>query len=129
MYAESISSSNTNLSQESSEITDQNYLNLTTQNSESGRAQIAQMQYYREGNSYIVTATSDDRGTKPDWFLNLKKEPLVQLEIDGIQFHARAKTPTGRERVRLLPKARKLAPEILDTIPRKTSLVTLNPLC
>jgi len=104
------------------------HLTLTTQNSETGRAQITLLPYCRENNVYIVAATSSERGTKPNWFLNLKKEPLVQLGISGVQFYAQARTPTGRERISLLKATRDLVPNMTNKIPRETCLVAITPM-
>lgn len=108
------------------------FLTLTTQSSETGRAQTALLSYCKEGDSYVVAATSNQQGKKPPWFLSLKKEPMVQLEIEGVQFCAQAKTPTGRERINLLPKTKQLASgvsqELANKIPRITSLVLISPM-
>jgi len=104
------------------------HLTLTTQSNETGRAQTALLPYRKESNRYVVAATTSKRGSKPIWFLNLKKEPMVQLEIEGVQFYAQARTPTGRERIDLLKIARDLAPNMTNKIPRDTCLVLLTPM-
>jgi len=103
-------------------------LELTTQNCQSGKVETVSLRYRKEGDNYVIAATTNERGTKPSWFLSLKKEPMVQLKLEGIEFYAQAKTPTGRERLALLPKAQQLVPDILNKIPRDTCIVVMCPM-
>ncbi len=102
---------------------------LITQGRYSGRPEATLLSYRRFGDDYVVIATNARRKSKPDWYLNLKEEPVVQLEIGEMTFYAKATTPSGRQRVQMLP----IVAEIMDgfdtTIPRETAAVVLSPMC
>ena len=127
MYAQSVAQAtqNSDLNAESGKP---EHLTLTTQSSETGRAQTALLPYCKASDSYVVAATNSEGGTKPHWFLNLKKEPMVQLAIEGVQFYAQARTPTGKERINLLKTTRDLTPNMTNKIPRDTCLVVITPM-
>lgn len=101
---------------------------LITRGRHSERSEAALLKYRRVGNDYLVVATSDDARSKPDWYLNLKEEPIVQIEISDASFHAYASTPTGKERLRLLPQTDELAQGPDKSIPRETAAILLRPL-
>lgn len=104
-------------------------LNLTTQDRHSGKSESELLVYRRDNQGrFIVLATNDDSHRKPGWYLNLKEDPLVQLEVDGATFYARAITPTGTRRLQLRARLEieRLYP--VDTIPRDTAIVVLNPM-
>ena len=62
----------------------------------SGRHHASLLQYRRYGTDLLVIATNDRQRAKPDWYLDIKEEPIVQIELGGATFYARAITPTGR---------------------------------
>lgn len=102
---------------------------LITQGRYSGRSEAALLTYRRVGNDFLVVATNEAHRAKPDWYLNLKEEPVVQIEIGDARFYARATTPTGQVRVRLLPKVADITHHIDATIPRETAAILLTPMC
>ena len=65
---------------------------------------------------------------KPDWYLNLKEEPIVQIEIAGATFYAKAITPVGNERLQVTAILKEMI-RFPDRIPRETAAVILQPLC
>lgn len=101
---------------------------LITRGRHSERSDAALLKYRRVGNDYLVVATSDNARSKPDWYLNLKEEPIVQIEISDASFHAYASTPTGKERVQLLAQTNELARGPDRSIPRETAAILLRPL-
>ena len=82
----------------------------------------------RDDDNYIVAATNESDKFKPRWHLNLKEEPLVTMEIDGVQIHAIASTPVGRERLRLWRLAEEIPTLTNQVLPRDTALVVLSPI-
>ncbi|MCB1692004.1 MAG: nitroreductase family deazaflavin-dependent oxidoreductase [Pseudomonadales bacterium] len=102
---------------------------LITQGRYSGRMEAALLTYRRVGNDYLVIATNEKNRAKPDWYLNLKEEPVVQIELSDAGFHARATTPTGADRIRLLPVVSELSDGHGHAIPRDTAAVLLSPIC
>ncbi len=103
-------------------------LKITTQGRYSGKAETNLLPFRLESNQYLVAATNIKNKIKPDWYLNLKEEPIVQLELGGAQFYAKAITPTGNERLRLVTMLKDMF-EFPDKIPRETAAVILTPLC
>ena len=66
---------------------------LTTQNRYNGKAETVVLDYRRDKETYVLAAQNENELYKPEWYLNLKEEPVVQLEIAGTVFPALAKTP------------------------------------
>lgn len=100
---------------------------LLTRGRYSGRSEASLLSYRRVGNDYLVVATNQARRAKPDWYLNLKEEPLVEIEIDDASFYAKAWTPTGRDRLRLLSIVSEMTSGLDDTVPRETAAILLSP--
>jgi hypothetical protein len=103
-------------------------LKITTQGRYSGAAESNLLPYRLHGNCYIVGATNLRNKIKPDWYLNLKEEPIVQLEIMDATFYAKAVTPTGNERLEATGILKEMI-KFQDRIPRETAVVLLQPLC
>lgn len=103
-------------------------LKITTQGRYCGRAQSHLIPYRLVENQYFVGATSLTNKIKPDWYLNLKEEPIVQVEIADAAFYAKATTPTGNERLHAINIVKDMM-RFNDRIPRETAAVILQPLC
>ena len=103
-------------------------LKITTQGRYCGKAQANLLPFRLVDNQYLVGASNLKNQLKPDWYLNLKEEPIVQVEIADATFYARASTPVGSERVKALSVLKSMM-QFKDRIPRDTSAVLLNPLC
>tara|TARA_R110002072_G_scaffold36524_3_gene107515 strand:+ start:756 stop:1127 length:372 start_codon:yes stop_codon:yes gene_type:complete len=103
-------------------------LKITTQGRYSGKAQYHLLPYRRHQNQFIVGATNLRNRIKPDWYLNLKEEPIVQIEIAGATFYAKAITPVGNERLQVTAILKEMI-RFPDRIPRETAAVILQPLC
>lgn len=101
---------------------------LITQGRYSGRSEATLVTYKRVGNNFLLVAENARRKAKPDWYLNLKEEPIVQVELGDAGFYAKATTPTGLDRVRLLPDVAEMTTGIDRSIPRETSAVVLTPM-
>ena len=69
-----------------------NCLILITQGRDSGRSEAALLHYRKVDNDFLVVATNEQHRAKPDWYLNLKEEPIVEGEIGDARFSARAWT-------------------------------------
>lgn len=101
---------------------------LITQGRYSGRSEAALLPYRRVGNDYLVVASNATKHAKPDWYLNLKEEPIVQVEIGDACFYAKAWTPTGQSRLQLLPTVAEISRRADHSIPRETSAILLSPI-
>ena len=106
----------------------ESHLILITQGRYSGRSEAALLPYRRIDNDYLVVATNSARHAKPDWYLNLKEEPIVQIEIGDACFYARARTPTGQARLQLLPTVSEITRRTDHSIPRETAAILLSPM-
>ena len=85
--------------------------------------------FYREiGNEYVIVASNETETYKPDWYLNLKEEPIVEVELDGMHFYARASTPVGSERMQIWPLVEELSQYIERHLPRNVTGVLLSPM-
>lgn len=103
---------------------------LITEGRYSGRSEAALLEYRRVNNEYLVVARTADHKCKPDWYLNLKEEPIVRVEIGDTAFHAFASTPTGSQRVRLLPVVGDIVRDGNEQlVPRGTAAILLTPMC
>ena len=102
---------------------------LITHGRYSARAESVLLIYRRIDNDYLIVASSEANRAKPNWYLNLKEEPIVQVELCDVGFHAKAHTPMGTDRVRLLPFVRELLGEADHAIPRETAAILLSPMC
>jgi hypothetical protein len=103
-------------------------LKITTQGRYSGTAESNLLPYRLHHNQYVIGATNLRNKLKPEWYLNLKEEPIVQLEIADATFYAKAITPTGNERLEATSVLKEMI-QFQDRIPRETAVVLLQPLC
>lgn len=101
---------------------------LITEGRYSGRSEAALLPYRRVDNDYLIVATNETRHAKPDWYLNLKEEPIVQVEIGDACFYAKAWTPTGQSRLQLLSAVADISRRTHHSIPRETAAILLSPI-
>ena len=84
----------------------------------------------KTGNSYVVVASKGGAPTNPDWYYNLRANPLVIVEAGTEQFQARAAVASEPERTRLYNKMIEMMPGFAE-YPLKTTRVipvfTLTP--
>lgn len=102
---------------------------IGTQGRYSGQREINFLAYRRDRDRFVVAATNHDGLFKPDWYLNLKEEPLVDIEVEGVHYHARARTPVGRERVGLWSLVAEISNLSESQMPRETAIVVIEPIC
>lgn len=103
-------------------------LKLTTQGRYCGTAIANLLPFRLYEDQYVIGASNAKNQLKPDWYLNLKEEPIVQIEIADASFYAKATTPTGSDRLKVMPLLKSMM-NFSDKIPRETAVVLLNPLC
>ena len=107
----------------------QSLLLLTTQNRYSGKPETTLLTFRMHGDTFVIAASNETEHYKPDWYLNLKEEPVVIMEVNGASFHARAVTPVGTDRLEVWPLVDSLARHNKNILPRNTSVVVLTPMC
>jgi deazaflavin-dependent oxidoreductase (nitroreductase family) len=74
---------------------------LTTKGRKSGDLRTKPLIYEQDGDRYVIVASKGGAPAHPDWYLNLQKDPNVELQVLDDVFPARARTAKGEERERL----------------------------
>lgn len=74
---------------------------LTTTGRKSGTPRRTALIYGRDGARYLVVASQGGAPTHPSWYLNLRADPMVQVQVGSQKFAARASEATGSEKARL----------------------------
>jgi deazaflavin-dependent oxidoreductase (nitroreductase family) len=78
-----------------------NTLLLTTRGRRSGKLRRTALIYGRDGDRYLVVGSYGGAAKHPIWYLNLRADPQVEVQVGAEKFRARAVTTTGEERDRL----------------------------
>jgi deazaflavin-dependent oxidoreductase (nitroreductase family) len=63
---------------------------LTTRGRKTGRVWTTPVMYLQDAGSYIVSASNNGMNHHPAWFLNLKANPEVEIEIKDQRIKAQA---------------------------------------
>jgi deazaflavin-dependent oxidoreductase (nitroreductase family) len=74
---------------------------LTSTGAKSGQPRVTPLAYTRDANRFVVIASKGGAPTHPDWYFNLKNNPVVTVEVGTEVFTAQAREETGDERQRL----------------------------
>lgn len=77
---------------------------LTTTGRKSGQERTWPLGYFRDGNRLIVAASANGQPEHPAWFLNLRANPRVTVQVGQETRAMTATTATGEERERLWAK-------------------------
>jgi deazaflavin-dependent oxidoreductase (nitroreductase family) len=77
---------------------------LTTTGARSGDSRTAPLIYgVNEAGAQMVVASKGGSDTPPAWYVNLEKDPDVEVQVKDDVFKARARTATPEERERWWP--------------------------
>ena len=87
---------------------------LTTSGRKTQQQYTTPLIYGRDLNNYIVIASQGGRPTHPSWYLNLKKNPEVELQVIADKFQAIATDADGAEYDRLWQRMREIYPPYDD---------------
>jgi len=87
---------------------------LTTIGAKSGQARTNPVAYTTDGDDIIIIASKGGAPTNPDWYHNLKANPVVTVELGREQFQARAVVAEGSERDRLFGQMSAVMPGFAD---------------
>ena len=71
---------------------------LTTRGRRSGKLRRTALIYGRDGDRYVVVASTGGGEHHPAWYLNLVDDPEVGVQVGPDRFTARARTATPEER-------------------------------
>jgi deazaflavin-dependent oxidoreductase (nitroreductase family) len=88
-----------------------NTLLLTTRGRRSGKLRRTALIYGRDGDRYLVVASSGGGKRHPSWYLNLVENPQVEVQVAAAKFAARAHTATAKEKRRLWREMTSIWPE------------------
>ena len=87
---------------------------LTTVGARSGKERITPVMYHREGEGYVVVASKGGAPDNPNWYANLKANPVARVEVgtaNGTEtFEVRAREAEGEERDRMYADRVAIAP-------------------
>jgi deazaflavin-dependent oxidoreductase (nitroreductase family) len=74
---------------------------LTTTGRKSGESRTHPLIYAPDDGRYVIVASKGGAPQHPAWYLNLRHEPEVEVQVRGDVFTARARDAEGEERERL----------------------------
>jgi deazaflavin-dependent oxidoreductase (nitroreductase family) len=74
---------------------------LTTRGRKSGNLRRTALIYGRDRKNYLVVASNGGAPKHPLWYLNLVKNPEVEIQVGADKFVARVHTATKKEKPRL----------------------------
>ncbi len=91
-----------------------NTLLITTRGRKTGILRRTALIYGQDGDRYIVVASNGGSPHHPNWYLNLKANPEVQVQVGADHFTARARTATPEERPALWTMMSEIFPTYRD---------------
>ncbi len=103
---------------------------LTARGRKSGKLRRTALIYGRDGANYVVVASKGGAAQHPNWYLNLRDNPGVEVQVFGDKFNARAHTATPQEKARLWPVMVGIWPSYADyqnKTERDIPVVVLTP--
>ena len=95
---------------------------LETVGAKTGQTRMVPLNYSRDGERYIVTASKGGAPTHPAWYHNLLADPVAVVDVDRARFQVRATIAEGAERQRLWDQHIAVNPGIGE-YPKKTDRV------
>ena len=87
---------------------------LTTIGRRSGEKRTSPMFYGTAGDAYVIIGSKGGADTQPGWYLNLRANPVVEVQVGREQFPAHARVATGQEREQLWEQMVQMAPPYRD---------------
>jgi deazaflavin-dependent oxidoreductase (nitroreductase family) len=105
---------------------------LTTKGAKSGEPREHPLAYSEDEGLHVVVASKGGAPTHPAWFHNLKKHPIVTVEVEGETFKAKAKVvEEDEEYERLYAQHAAIMPgfnEYRQKTSRKIPVIVLEPI-
>lgn len=74
---------------------------LTTTGRKSGEERTTPLIHRTDGDRWIVVASKGGAEEHPAWYLNLSKDPDIEIQVKGERFGVEASTVEGDDRARL----------------------------
>ncbi len=103
---------------------------LTTTGRKSGQPRTTPTLYLRDGERVVLPASFGGRAENPTWYLNLKENPDVEVQIRDERLRLSARDATDEERARYWPPLIKMYPPYRgyrDATDRVIPLVVCEP--
>ena len=85
---------------------------LTTTGRKSGEPRVSPLYFHRDGDTVVVAASKGGSDKNPMWYLNLKANPKVQVQIKKEVLDLTARDATDEERARVLAAAGRDVPDV-----------------
>jgi F420H(2)-dependent quinone reductase len=76
---------------------------LTTIGRKSGARRTAPLLYLKDGEDYVIVASKGGMSHHPAWYLNLRDNPQVEIEVGRDKRRMTARTASADEKKRLWP--------------------------
>lgn len=84
---------------------------LTTTGRKSGKQRTSPLIYSFQDGGYVIIASKGGAPDHPSWYLNLKEEPIVHIQVSTAEMKARAEEVEGEKRERLWQEMVKVWPD------------------
>jgi F420H(2)-dependent quinone reductase len=84
-----------------SKMAGQSVLLLDTVGRKTGRRHTIPINYYRDGESYVIVASNWGQSHHPAWFYNLMNKPVTQIQVKNRKLRVKAQTVPDQDYERL----------------------------
>ena len=103
---------------------------LVTTGRRTGKRRTTPLMYLRDGEDFVVVASNGGAPKHPAWFLNLRTNPEVTVEVGGRKLRVRTQEAGPEEKVRLWPELVAMYPNFLEyqkKTERELPVIVLRP--
>ena len=87
---------------------------LTTTGRKTGEPRVSPLYFHRDGDTVVMAASKGGSDRHPMWYLNLKANPKVQVQIKKEVLDLTARDATDSERAKYWPKLVEMYPTYED---------------
>lgn len=103
---------------------------LTTTGRRTGTSRTTPLIYGEDGDDHVVIASKGGADEHPDWYVNLRADPRVAVQVADRVFPAEARTASSEEKDRLWPMMAEIWPDYdryAESTDRDIPVVVLHP--
>jgi deazaflavin-dependent oxidoreductase (nitroreductase family) len=87
-----------------------NVLILTTRGRRSGKTRNVLLQFFQDGDDFVIVAANGGQSSHPGWFYNLKSTPTVRVQVMDRILKVRAEELSADETTAFWPRVLRVAP-------------------
>lgn len=98
---------------------------LTTVGRRSGRPRTVIVQFFPDGDDFVVVAANSGMPSHPGWYFNLTAHPEARVEVEGRTLTVRATELMPEEAARFWPRVLSIAPDYARYRERTTRVIPL----